>query len=215
MKDSAKPRSFTYYFPFVGPLCWIASIQYFIIQLIVAQSWTTAYSLTQNTISDLGNTVCDEYSGRFVCSPGYNLMNVSLIALGLTMTLGAILINRQFRKSRASIIGFSCMAIAGFGTLMVGVFPENTIGFLHAFGAALPFAIGNLGLVILGYALDLPKPLRYYTLLSGYISLFALVLFMTHFYLGLGQGGIERIVAYPQTVWLIIFGIYTFSFRSK
>ncbi len=63
-------------------------------------------------------------------------------------------------------------------------------------------------MVILGRSLDIPKALRYYTVGSGLIALIALAFFVTRNYLGLGIGGMERLVAYPQTMWLIVFGIY-------
>jgi hypothetical membrane protein len=202
-------RVFANKHPLVGPALWILSIQYFIIQLIVATHWQTPpYNWLQNTISDLGNTACAVYGGRDVCSPLNPLMNASFIILGLTMLLGAMLVYQGFRKSTASRVGFTFMALAGFGTVLVGLFPENTIAPLHGLGASLPFLIGNIGIIILGISLDLPKWLRVYSLISGVISLTALILFITGTYLGFGIGGIERIVAYPQTLWLIVFGIY-------
>jgi hypothetical membrane protein len=63
-------------------------------------------------------------------------------------------------------------------------------------------------MIILGLVLDLPKNLRLYSVISGAIALGALLLFIINTYLGLGVGGMERIAAYPQTVWLIIFGLY-------
>ncbi len=201
-------KTFNDKYPFLGPIIWMLSVQYFIIQVIVAQAWKTTYSLSLNTISDLGNTACGTASGRAVCSPLHALMNASFITLGITMALGAGLIYQEFRENNGSFVGFCFMAAAGLGTLMVGLFPENTVGFLHSAGAALPFLIGNVGMIILSRALDIPKALRYYTFLSGAISLIALVFFYAHSYLGLGIGGLERIVAYPQTIWLIVFGMY-------
>ena len=107
------------------------------------------------------------------------------------------------------------MALAGLGSILVGIFPENGIGWLHFLGAALAFLIGNLGMVILGFSLELPRTLKYYSILSGAISLMALVLFVSDTYLGIGIGGMERIVAYPQTVWLIVFGIYVSRDRMR
>ncbi|HSX44852.1 MAG TPA: DUF998 domain-containing protein [Candidatus Saccharimonadales bacterium] len=211
MKPSALINTFTDRYPLIGPMVWAISIQYYIVQVIVARAWQMVYSLSQNTISDLGNTVCGPYANRFVCSPQHNLMNASFITLGITMAAGATLIYQEFKTSRASLVGFSFMAIAGFGTSLVGLFPENTVTGLHVLGAALPFFIGNLGMVILGVVLDVPKSLRYYTIASGAISLLALGFFVTHNYLGLGQGGLERVVAYPQTMWLIVFGVYISS----
>lgn len=195
-------------YPLLGPVLWITSIQYFIIQIIVARSWPVNYNFLDNTISDLGNTVCGSYNGRFICSPLFWLMNISFFVLGSTMFFGSCLMYYEFSKSRRSAVGFSCMAVAGLGSILVGLFPENTISFMHILGASLPFLLGNIGMIVLGKTLDVSRSLRYFTLLSGMTGLVSLVLFLVHYYLGLGIGGMERVVAYPQTVWLIIFGLY-------
>lgn len=192
----------------LGPLLWITSLQYFIAQVIVALRFIPTYSWRDNTISDLGNTMCGSYGGRGVCSPWHTSFNVSLIILGLTMAAGALLITYQFRRSRLAQIGFGCLILAGIGTTLVGLFPENTVSFVHAFGATLPFLIGNIGLILIGFAVPMPRWLQIYTIASGAIMLLALVFFASSHFGGLGIGGVERIVAYPQTVWLIIFGGY-------
>lgn len=195
-------------YPLVGPSFWIASIQYFIVMAAVALAWPTHYSVLNNTISDLGNTACGVYGGRYVCSPWHVLMNASFILLGLTMVAGSMLIYNEFKKTNASLVGFSFMGLAGLGTILVGIFAENTIASLHVFGAALPFVLGNVGLLILGYSLEMPRSLRIYTILTGVISLVAFIHFLTGNYLGLGIGGMERLAANLQTIWLIVFGIY-------
>lgn len=131
--------------------------------------------------------------------------------LGLTIALGSMFIYQEFKKDLATLVGFSLMAAGGIGTVLVGLFPENTVSALHILGAGLPFVLGNVALVIFSFALPIPKLYRYYTLLSGVITLIALILLLSGHYLGLGIGGIERVVAYPQTVWLIIFGVYISS----
>jgi len=204
-------KTFTNRYPFIGPIFWMASVQYYAVQGIAAAVWMIAYSLKQNTISDLGNTACGQYGERFVCSPLHGFMNASFIMLGITMMAGAVLIYQEFKKTSSSLVGFSFMGLAGFGTLLVGLFPENTVNMLHVLGALLAFLIGNLGLVVLGFSLDAPRSLRYYTLLSGFITLGATLLFFFHAYFGLGIGGMERIASYPQTMWLIVFGIYLSS----
>jgi hypothetical membrane protein len=177
--------------------------------------WPTHYSILSNTISDLGNTACGIYSGRYVCSPQHVWMNISFIVLGITMAAGSSLIYYEFRKTKASGLGFDFMALAGLGTIMVGVFAENTIASLHEIGAALPFVIGNLALLVLAVALDIPRYLKIYTVLSGVISLAAFALFITHTYLGIGIGGMERLAAHPLTIWLIIFGLYISGNRYR
>lgn len=104
--------------------------------------------------------------------------------------------------------GLYLLALSGLGTILVGLYPENTIASLHVIGASLPFLLGNIALIILGLKLDIPKALRVYTIASGCLALVALTLFLSGSYLGLGHGGMERLVAYPQTIWMIVYGSY-------
>jgi hypothetical membrane protein len=202
-------QAFTNRYPWLGPLVYVLSVQYFLIQFIVAQSWPTAYSVSQHVISDLGNTACGAYAMRYVCSPLHGIMNASFIMLGVTMALGSLLIYQEFRRTWASFIGFNLMGLAGFGTILVGLFPENTVSELHAIGAFLALGFGNLSLIVLALAItQARRSFRVYTFVSGIISLVALVLFIFHTYAGLGAGGMERLVSYPQTIWLILFGAY-------
>lgn len=215
MKSRQIIRVFTDRYPFVGPAFWVLSIQYYLIQIITALSWSMPYSIRDNTISDLGNTVCGLYAGRVICSPLHSLMNASFIMLGITMIVGSALIYQEFRERLVTAIGFTLMALAGFGTVLVGLFPENTISALHTLGAGLPFVLGNIALVLFSLVLPLGKALRVYTLLSGIIALVALGLFFTNHYGGLGPGGMERLAAYPQSIWLIAFGLYLSRNHSR
>ncbi len=112
-KVARKVAIFTDKYPLIGPLVWILSAQYFVFQFIAAAAWDSGYSWKLNVISDLGNTACGQYAGRYVCSPDYMIMNGSFLMLGFTMALGSLLIYQEFRQSRASFIGFSLMALAG------------------------------------------------------------------------------------------------------
>jgi hypothetical membrane protein len=209
MSPASRLKSFTDRYPYLGPVIWMLTVEYFVIQWVVAADWSTPYSVLRNPISDLGNTSCGIYDGRQVCSPLHNLMNLSLIILGVVMILGAPLIYQEFRERPLNLVGFICMGIAGLGTLLVGVFPENVEHVPHVIGAGGPFLVGNLALVILSVALDLPRAARIYTRLSGALGLLGLLFLVTGLHLGLDQGGMERVTAYPQTIWLIFFGIYT------
>lgn len=216
MKYSGKVRVFTDRFPLLGPIVWILCAQYFAGQIIAAAAWAPAYSWGTNLISDLGNTACGPYSGRFVCSPLAGLMNASFIMLGITMAAGALLIYQEFRESRASLAGFSLMALAGIGTIFVGAFPENTISFMHNLGAFLALVVGNISLVVLALALKrVRRSFRAYTFASGVVTLVAFSLFYSGTNLGLGQGGMERLVSYPQTLWLTLFGLYMTGTRVR
>ena len=208
MRSSPKLKSFTDRYPYLGPLIWFATLEYFVIQYIVAANWATPYSLLLNPISDLGNTGCGLYEGRHVCSPEHGLMNFAFVALGLLMAAGAPLIHQEFREHRLAVVGFGGMAIAGLGTVLVGLSPENVNHTVHVFGAAGPFLVGNVALVILSCTLTMPISVRALTGIAGVIGLVGLALFALGADLGLGQGGMERVAAYPQTIWLIVFGVY-------
>ena len=79
----------------------------------------------------------------------------------------------------------------------------------------MPFALGNAALVILGVSLPVPRLFKIFTIAAGLLALSALLLFQNRIFLGLGEGGMERVVAYPQTIWLIIFGLYMTGDRFK
>ncbi len=146
--------AYTNKYPLIGPLFWILSLQYLVVQVIVAAAWTTPFSYKDNYISDLGNTACGLYDGLYVCSPLHSLMNGSFALFGVTMALGALLIYTEFKRTTWSLIGFVMMSLAGFGSILVGLFPENTISELHQIGAFLGLVVGNLSILVLAFALE-------------------------------------------------------------
>lgn len=175
---------------------------------MVGFRFSPRYSLTHNTISDLGDTVCGIFNNRHICSPLHVFMNISFFALGIAMIAGSILLYNQCKKNRNVKVGFCLFAIGGFGVVLVSLFPENTVSAFHGIGTALPFLIGNVGVVLLGFSLKESKPIEIYTILTGVLALIALGVYGSGHYVGLGEGGIERVVAYPQTIWMIVMGIY-------
>jgi hypothetical membrane protein len=195
-------------YPKLGPILYVAGIQYFAAQLLAGLFWLRPYSVSRDTISDLGNTACGTWNGRYVCSPLHGLMNGSFTALGVTMILGSALTFRYFARGRAAATGFVALAVSGLGVVMVGLFPENSVPVLHGLGAAIPFVVGNAALVVLGLWREMPAVLRVYCFLSGIVALLALAAYTSSHYLGLGEGGIERVVAYPQTICLVMIGCY-------
>lgn len=198
-----------------APLLYVSSIQYFLFQFLVSLRWSPSYSLSTDTISDLGNAACGRFNGRYVCSPLHSLMNLSFVTLGLTMIVGSIFLQHALKATRGGTTAFASMAIGGLGVVLVGLFPENTVSALHGIGAALPFLIGNAGVVVAGCSLQMPLTLRVYTLCTGAVALVSLGFYASTHYLGLGEGGIERVVAYPQTIWLIVFGAYLLFIRRN
>ena len=86
---------------------------------------------------------------------------------------------------------------------------------MHIIGAFLGIAIGNVALFVLGAVLTLPESMRRYMLIFSSLSLAALVCFASHKSFGIGAGMMERIAAYPITIWLITFGLYIWRFNPK
>ena len=195
-----------------GAIVWVLAIQFFIAQIIVQAAWTTPFSLTANYISDLGNTACAPYplgSNMYVCSPWHALMNASFIVQGVIILVGIVLIYRAFPAGRTRTIGLVLLALAGPGSILVGLFPENVSSTPHTIGAAAHFISGNLGIAVLGIAIAVTRrqtPLAIFSISSGSVGLLATALFISGNYLGTGIGGMERIAAYPLPLWLIVIG---------
>ena len=82
----------------VGAMAWALSALVIPIQLFVALGWPNRYSLSRNTISDLGVTACGEYSElgqqiRQVCSPEHAFFNIGMVASGALVLLGAVVLH--------------------------------------------------------------------------------------------------------------------------
>jgi len=204
---------FTSRHPLAGSALWLSSIQFFVVQVVVASSWTKlTYSWHLNAISDLGAIRCGLFDDdRFVCSPLHGLMNASLILLGLAMAVGSALLYAKLRSSR---VGFSLMTVAGIGAILVGIFPEDSVFWAHITGQDLAFVFGNVALIVFGFTLRLTRWFRWYSITSGVVALMALILFLSHYRFFLGLGGMERVVAYPLIIWLIVAGGYIASKRD-
>ncbi len=209
----ARVQSFQARYPWLGPIIWILSSLYFVTQVIVAWVWNPPYSMVNNTISDLGNTACGIYHAGYICSPRSWLMNIAFVFLGVVMASGALLLFWEFHERNGTervvaATGFTLIGVAGVGAALVGIFPENSNHTMHFVGAGLSIAVANIAIVLLGWSLTLPGHLRRFMLMWGSASLLAAVCFACHRYFGLGAGVMERLAAYPETIWLIIFGIY-------
>ncbi len=94
-------------------------------------------------------------------------------------------------------------ALAGAGSLGVGIFPENII-IIH--GVPVPHTIAAITTFVAGGAAAIAsyritKSLfRYFSIVLGIATLVAFALFSgtaSMDYLGLGVGGMERMIVYP------------------
>jgi len=187
-----------------GTLFFIAATQ-FILCLIIAEAAYPGYSVAANYISDLG------------VGPSAVVFNASVFLLGL-LILAATYLQRHKPNFKTLNITLLLMAVGAMG---VGVFTKN---FTLAHGAVSSAAFFFAGLSAITSFKILPKPLSLMSIVLGAMTLTALALFSSgmlasgsmtsttaydsSFYLGLGPGGMERMIVYPALMWLAAFGAH-------
>ena len=211
----ARIRFFTARYDWMGPVIIVLSSWYFAAQVLVAWVFRPPYSFVSNVISDLGNTGCPP-PGSNICSPQWFVMDASIFLLGLAMIVGSVLIFSEFsfsserRERGAAIAGFVCMALGGAGAILVGSVPENVnTAHLHTVGTAMAIGFGQLAILILGLVLrEIPDWLREFMLVTSLFVLLAGISIAFKHQFGIGEGALERLAQYPESVWLILFGFY-------
>ncbi|MFJ9030480.1 DUF998 domain-containing protein [Streptomyces sp. NPDC102274] len=155
---------------------------------------------------------------RYICSPEHGLMNVSFIALGALLVVGAALTGGAlWCRGPAAAVARLLLAGAGVGFVLAGLAPADVSENQHVLGALLIMGTGNIGLLLAGFALadHVPRPLRWVTCLLGITAITALGLFLSHHYLGLGMGGMERVAAFPLLMWTLAVGVHGLIRRAS
>lgn len=168
----------------------LGSVQFFLL-LLVAESLRPGYSVSLNYISDLG--VGPE--------PSRTLFNAILIIFGASGLIASYL----FWKTLGRNVMVVTLAISSVGTIGVGLFPGDT-GDPHAIFALMGFFFGALTAIV-SYKIVRP-PYSWFGVILGLISLASLFMLIGGTYLGLGPGGLERLVLYPSLLWYVGFGGY-------
>ncbi len=189
-----------------GTLLLVGGTQ-FVIFLIIAEAVYPGYSISANYISDLG--VWGRTSAFF--------FNSSIMIFGLTVMASSYFINKNFKNRIIAVL----VALAGTGSLGVGIFPENTflvngIPVLHSLFALLAFLFGGVSAISFFWVTK--PPFRYLSAMLGVATLTALVLFLmtsSSGGLGIGAGGMERMIAYPTILGLISFGGYLLGDKDR
>jgi hypothetical membrane protein len=179
-----------------GALVFVGGSQ-FVLGMLAAEALYPGYSISQNYISDLG------------AGPSALIFNSSVFLLGLMIVVSAYFVQRSFRNRLVT----GLLVLAGAGAMGVGVFPENYPA-MHEIVSDIALIFG--GLVPIAACRLVRKPLSYLSVVMGVLSLSAMVLLSAEYsfslgeqyFLGLGPGGIERMIAYPILLWAIAFGGY-------
>jgi len=160
----------------------------FALLMLVAEFLYPGYSSSLNYISDLG-------AGP---EPSRMIFTVSVVILGvLAIAAGYLYLTfPQFRW-----FGF-IVIISGIGAVGVGLFNEDT-GSTHVLFSFIAFFFAATA--ALQSSRSQKAPLSALSILLGAMSIGALALYGAQQYLGLGAGGMERMIFYPVLIWGLIF----------
>jgi hypothetical membrane protein len=177
-----------------GLLLVLGSFELLFLELI-AEVLYPGYSVSLNYISDLG--VGPE--------PSRTIFTVGIIVFGVFVTTSVYL--RGGPAWEVPIL----VALSGAGTIGVGVFNENW-GTIHLVFAGLAFGMGSLAALVSSRTVRRPLSVLFASL--GVIGLVALGLQASGTFLGLGVGGMERMIYYPAVLWVLIYGVYLMSIEK-
>lgn len=184
-----------------GLLLFLGGAQFFIC-LIIAEALYPNYNISANVISDLGAT-CNP--SCVIYQPSSIIFNSSVIVLGILAFVGSYFAYRKGYHLVAIL-----MMIASVGATGIGLFPE-TIGSLHLLVSGITFFFAGLSAII-SYTISQP-PMSFISVALGSITLVAFFVFLSATflgsgYLGLGPGGLERVMAYAALAWVIGIGAH-------
>lgn len=172
--------------------------------IITAEAlYPATYTTHDNEISDLGATRPPD---SIIRQPSARIFNATMLVSGAMLLAGAAF---QFRAQPRRRSGIWLLGLIGLGVFGVGVFPGNMAPF-HGIFAMLAFVSGGIGAIVIGSSASGP-----FRMISTGLGLAALASLLAAF-LGdltpamdeLGDGGVERWVAYPTVLWFVLFGGY-------
>ena len=171
--------------------------------IITAEAvYPATYTTHENEISDLGAT---RPPNSIIRQPSARIFNATMLGSGLIILGSAAFLIRTDEKRR---VPYSLLFV-GAGLVGVGLFPGNVTPF-HGISALLTFVSSGVAAILTGTAAR--GPFRRFAIALGVISLGSLLTAMlgdlTPAWDELGDGGVERWVAYPVVVWLVALGAY-------
>jgi hypothetical membrane protein len=178
-----------------GALAWLLTLQFFVVETLAQLRLDAPYSRVDDVISALGTAD----------SPARIWLNASLVLQGALIAAGVVLL-RPLLPGGAGLTAAVLLGVSAAGVLLVGAFPSDVNGGVHAFGVVLHLLGGGLGLIALAYALR-PRSEALGTTLAllGLIGTGMTVFFLTGVTY-LGVGGTERAAAYVQPLGLALAG---------
>jgi hypothetical membrane protein len=122
------------------------------------------------------------------------------------IVISAFYFYRAYRYKPTSIV----ICITGLALVLTGVFNES-FGSWHDLFSLITFIFAGLSAIVTFRFQR--SPLSYISVLLGVISLVSLILYVPGtgdfgVAVGIGAGGLERLIVYPVLIWSIAFGGY-------
>ncbi len=163
-----------------------------LIGIMTAEALYPGYHTGERTISAL---VEEEPSGA--------IFTIAMVVGGTVLSLASLLLPGAGLPTSLTVPAL----LMGVGCVGVGLFPMQT-GAPHVIAAAL--ALGMGGIAALMAARAARPPFSYISLVLGAFGLASLLLFAIMGRTGplgpLGEGGVERLAAYADLAWAMVFG---------
>lgn len=182
----------------IGDSLLFAAGTQFLICLIIAEALYPDYNVSTNSISDLGAT-CNSICA--IHQPSAFIFNSSVFVLGILALIGSYAMYSRYTLPAV------LMMIGSIGAMGVGVFTETTRT-LHLVFSGIAFLFTGLS-AITSYRLS-KFPMSYFSIILGVMVLLPLIVYASGTFFGsghtLGQGELERLIAYPAVIWVIGIG---------
>ena len=178
------------------------AVTQFMIGIVVSEALYPGYSVFANYVSDLG------------VGPSSIIFNSSVFLLGLLSLIGTYFLRQTSNLKTVNKL----LLLMALGAMGVGIITKD---YTVPHGAVSSMTFFFSGLSAIASAKVLKKPFSLISIVLGTMTFGALVLFSlgiiasgsitsdiaydSSFYLGLGPGGMERMIIYPSLMWLAGF----------
>ncbi len=190
-----------------------------ILSILVAESLTPGYDVSTETVSGLGapyfSGICNALPNCAAPIQPASAVIVFSFFLGGALILWSGYLLRTATRHKLFGLGIAVIGAlelvigVSYVPLYLGVSSAGGVGAaydLHISGA-IPFFFLATALAISSFRVTRGL-FRYFGLVMGLVALAAILLFVAGTDLGLGRGGMERMIIYPVLLWTVGLGTY-------
>jgi len=206
----------------VAGACLFVAGVWSLLSIVIAEGMNSSYNVSSESVSGLGvpyfshiPVTCTALpSCAIPVQPSSAVIVLSFFVAGAFGLVGGYLL-RKATSHRLFSLG---IAVVGACSFLVGVsyvpfyLGTPTIGVIDA--TEVLHGIGSFGVFILAFILAIYAyrfargPFRYLSPILGVLMLASLLLGFSGDYLGVGFGGMERVLIYCINIWILGFGSY-------